>query len=169
MLGRGVPTALVEIADVGAGAVGVDLVDGDGQSAARGDFGDAVLGQLILGLLANIDVAGKLCPTAAVDDVEADLRITNDRRVLLTRTDCGAVACKSTINWEHVSIDNMIMFRKENDLTQETLRKPTVADGLQDDTVRLNGGHKSREGEQGRELVHIVCYEGCGRRSEISE
>lgn len=49
---------LVQVADVGAGAVSVDLVDGHGDLAARPYLGHGVLGERGLGAFSHVDVAG---------------------------------------------------------------------------------------------------------------
>lgn len=90
---------LIQITLVGAGAVGVHLVDGDCDGRALGDLGHAVGCQLILSLLANVDVAVELGAPAAVHDVLRDLGIADDDAVLLARVDLGAVSCNVFVDW----------------------------------------------------------------------
>lgn len=96
---------LVEVALVRTGAVGVDLVDGDGELGALLHLGHAACGQLGFGLLAHIDVAGDFGTAARVDDVLGDFRVTDDGRVLLAGADVCAVTSKSLVDcWLFVSI-----------------------------------------------------------------
>lgn len=84
----------VHVACVRAGAVGVDLVDGDGQGRAGLDLRDLSGGQGVLGVLAHVDVAADLGPPALVGYVGVDLGVADQRGVLLARADAGAVSCE---------------------------------------------------------------------------
>lgn len=94
---------LVQVADIGTGAVGVDLVDCHGDLAARLDLGYGALSQRCLGVLGNVDVACKLRTAAVVDQVCLDLGIAHDDRVKLAGVDGGAVAGDFRVDFEEVS------------------------------------------------------------------
>jgi hypothetical protein len=66
--------------------VNCDLHNGTGL-----DLGHTTGSQLILGLLANVDVAVDLGPSACVDNVLRDLVVTDDGSILLARGDGSAV------------------------------------------------------------------------------
>ena len=76
---------LVHVALEGTRAISVDLVDGDLQHRSGRDLGHAIGCQFVLSLLANVDVAVDLSPSAGVDDVLGNLRVANDSRILLAR------------------------------------------------------------------------------------
>lgn len=65
---------------------------------ALGDLRDAVGRELVLGLLANVDVACKLRSAAAVDDVLRNLGITDYGYVELAGTDGRTVSSKSLVD-----------------------------------------------------------------------
>jgi hypothetical protein len=91
---------LVHVALEGTSAVGVDLMDGDFHDGALGDLGHAAGGELVLGLLADVDVAVDLGAAAGVDNVLSDLAVTDDGGILLAGGDIGAVASNVGIDWK---------------------------------------------------------------------
>ena len=64
---------LVHVALEWSSTISVDLVDGDCYHGAGRDLGHATGCELILRLLANVDVAGNLSPATRVDNVLLDL------------------------------------------------------------------------------------------------
>jgi hypothetical protein len=94
---------LIEITLVGSGTIGVDLVDGDSHDSACLDRSHTASGQLVLGLLADIDVAGDLGASTGVHDVLRDLGVTDDSGILLARRDGGAVTSKVLVDCGCVS------------------------------------------------------------------
>jgi len=101
--GRDRIAGLVHIALERAGAVGVHLVYGDFHDGALGDLGHAAGGELVLGLLADVDVAVDFGAPAGVDNVLRDLAVADDGGVLLARRDVGAVARDVGVDWSRVS------------------------------------------------------------------
>lgn len=83
---------LVQVADIRAGAVGVDLVNRHRDLAACPHLGHGTVGERCLGVFGHVDVAGELRAAAVVDQVRLDLRIADDGRIELARVDGGAVA-----------------------------------------------------------------------------
>lgn len=88
----------VEVALVGTGTVGIDLVDGDGEVGALLDSRDGFGGNGLLRLTADIDVAIDLSASAGVDDVLLDLAVTDDGRVLLAGGNASAVTGEGVIH-----------------------------------------------------------------------
>ena len=121
---------LVKVALIGTGAVGVDLVDGDLHDRALGDLGDALDSELVLGLLADIDVAVDLSTSASVHDVLLDLRVADDGGVLLARRDGGAVTGQGGVD-------------------EESLALASVADSLEEDSMGLDVGDESGDKRNG--------------------
>lgn len=56
-------------------------MDGDREGGALGHGCDAVFGQLIFGLLTDVDITVKFGTTAPVDNVLLDLGVADDGRV----------------------------------------------------------------------------------------
>ena len=94
---------LVKVTLVRSGTISIDLVNGDSHDSARFDRSHTASGQLVLGLLADIDVAVDLSASARVDNVLRDLGVADDGRVLLARRDSGAVASKVLVDCGYVS------------------------------------------------------------------
>ena len=88
------------------------------------------LAELVLGLLADIDVAVDLGTSASVHDVLLDLRVADDGGVLLARRDGGAVTGQSRVD-------------------EETLALARVTDGLEEDSVGLDVGDESGDKRNG--------------------
>jgi hypothetical protein len=116
--------SLIHVALERTGTISVDLMDGDSQHGATRNLSHTTSCKLVLGLFANVDVAGNLCSSACVDDVGRDFRVTDDGSILLARGDSGAVASNSRVD-------------------QETLTLARVSNSGQDSCVRVHGGEKS--------------------------
>ena len=129
--------SLVDVADVGAGAVGVDLVDGHGYFAAGLDLGDGADGEGVLGVFADVDVAGQLGPPALVDDVGEDLGVADDGGVHLAGVDGGAVARDGIV-----------------DLEADGQGRAGVSLGAKNHAVGLGQGQEGRKRQEGRCSVH---------------
>lgn len=109
-------SGLVHIAHVWTSAIGVDLItvsisiiavghmtdlmDGDSHLRACLDLGHGTCCQSILRVLANIDVTCQLRTATLVDDVGANLCISDDRCVLLARADSCTIPWQVGINLE---------------------------------------------------------------------
>jgi hypothetical protein len=84
-------TSLVEITNIRTGAISVDLMDSNSHDCAGLNLGDLASSDSILGVLSNIDVAGQFGSSTLIDDVCVDFRVSDNSRILLTRTDTSAV------------------------------------------------------------------------------
>ena len=93
-------TGLVKIANVWAGTIGVDLVDGDCDGGSCLDLGDSSGSNHIFGVLSDIDVTSQLSTSTLVDDVGADFCLSDDGAVLLARVDGRAIPGKGQVNLE---------------------------------------------------------------------
>lgn len=85
---------LVNIADIGAGAVGVDLVDIHGDGGAARHLGQGARLDGLLGLGLDVDAAGLLSPAAVANNLGRDLSLADEGGVLLAGAGGGAVAGK---------------------------------------------------------------------------
>jgi hypothetical protein len=74
------------------------LMDCDLHDGAGLNLGHTTSSQLVLGLLANVDVAIDLGPSASVYNVLRNLIVTNDGSILLAGGDGGAVASDVRVN-----------------------------------------------------------------------
>ena len=120
----------VKVALIGTSAIGVDLVDGDLHDSALGDLGDTLDSELVLSLLADVDVAVDLGTSASVHDVLLDLRVADDGGVLLARRDGGAVTGQGRVD-------------------KETLALASVTDSLEEDSVGLDIGGEGGDKRNG--------------------
>lgn len=84
--------ALIEITDIRASTIRVDLVDGDGNLATSSDLSNSASRESILCVLTNVDVTGQLSSAALVDNVGLNLGVANQGSILLARVDGCAVA-----------------------------------------------------------------------------
>lgn len=89
----------VHVASKGTSAIGVDLVNRDGEFAAGLDLCDLAGGQGVLGVLADVDVAGQLRSSALVNDVGGNLGVSDQRGILLARADARAVSCDGRVDF----------------------------------------------------------------------
>jgi hypothetical protein len=55
-------------------------------------------GERVLCILSNIDVARQFCPSTIIDNICANLDISDDGRVLLAGTDSCTVPCDVGVN-----------------------------------------------------------------------
>lgn len=84
--------ALVEITDIWASTIRVDLVDGHSNLTASSDLRNSASRESILRVLANVDVTGQLGSAALVDNIGLNLGVADQGRILLARVDGCAVA-----------------------------------------------------------------------------
>jgi hypothetical protein len=131
---------LIKITLVRTGTISVDLVNGDSHDSAGLDRSHTASGQLVLGLLADIDVAVDLSASARVDDVLRDLGVADDGGILLARRDGGAVTSKVLVDCG-LSVGNSPSGLKT--LTQETLTGALFSNSLEDDAMGLDSGGES--------------------------
>lgn len=87
-----------EVAGKGAGAVGVDLVQGDGDLGAGLDGRDGVGADGVLLALGHVNVGVLLRPAAHADNVGVDLGVTDDGGVQLARVDGRAVSRQRSVD-----------------------------------------------------------------------
>lgn len=73
-------------------------MDGHSHHTASRDLGHTFGSQLVLSLLADINVASNLCASTRVHDVLCDLGVTNNGRILLARRDGSAVTSKVLVD-----------------------------------------------------------------------
>jgi hypothetical protein len=66
-------------------------MDSNSHDCAGLNLGDLASSDSILGVLSNIDVAGQFGSSTLIDDVCVDFRVSDNSRILLTRTDTSAV------------------------------------------------------------------------------
>jgi hypothetical protein len=115
--------SLVHVALERSSTIGIDLVNGDSHHRSRTDGSHATSSQLVLRLLANVNVAVDLGAATGVDNVLRNLRVTDDGGILLARRDGGAVT-------RNVGVD------------EETLTGALVTDGGEDGCVRVHSGNE---------------------------
>lgn len=90
--------ALIKITHVWTSAIGVDLMNGNGELTTSLNLSDLASGKGILSVLADINVTRQLSAATLVNDVGSYLCITNDSGILLARIDSDAVAGDLGIN-----------------------------------------------------------------------
>ena len=115
-------------------------MDGDCDHGAGLDLGHATGCELVLSLLANVNVTGQLSPAAAIDNVLLDLRITDDGSILLARRNGGAVASKSRVN-------------------QEALARALVTNRREDGGVGVNSGEECGKRKGSSRVTHVDWIE----------
>lgn len=118
-------------------------MNSNGHDSASRDLSHAFGSQLVLCLLADIDVAGDFCTSTRVHDVLCDLRVTNDGRVLLAWRDSCAVASEVLVNCRCVrmSLNRQCMIVH----TQETLALAGVSNSCEDNAMSMDVGSESDE------------------------
>lgn len=97
----------VEITLVRAGAISIDLVDGDSELRALLDGRHLVGCDGLLGFTSNIDVAVDLCSAAGVHNVLRDLAISDDGGVLLARADASTVTSQRVVDFEPLALTRL--------------------------------------------------------------
>lgn len=93
---------LVHVTLEWSGTISVHLVDGDSDGGTTRDLGHATSCELSLSLLSNVNVAINLSPSASIDNVLSNFRVTDDGSILLARGNSGAVAGNLRVNWTNV-------------------------------------------------------------------
>lgn len=90
----------VNVANIGASTIGVDLVEGDCDFAPSLDLRHGLRGQGILSVFSNVNVSLELCASTRIDDIGFYLGISNDGRVLLARVDADAISSNRGVDFK---------------------------------------------------------------------
>lgn len=134
-----------QVARVRSSAILVDLVNRDGQSGTDRDLSDIVCSNGSLDAAEDVDVAIQLRTATDAGGVGADLRITDDGRVLLAGANERAVPCNGRV---HRVSDRVA--RDTCDGQDDTVppRKRKEGGGNQDDAIHGEGERRRTKDER---------------------
>lgn len=157
----------VNVANIGASTIGVDLVEGDCDFAPSLDLRHGLRGQGILSVFPNVNVSLELCASTRVDDIGFDLGISNDGRVLLARVDADAISSNRGVDFKRGG-GGLLLAAKlypwtmltgcldEPTLETNTSGRPIKALRIGNDCMAVSQDQQRRSSQKRRENTHLA-------------